>query len=143
MPRDTALAQWVEDHQVTWELLPHRGSRGEVEGEDVVLFARHPELREGDPGCEECQHIYATLCEIAAHVVPPVAPGVRIALSPFDAAFRLRPASEWAPEVVVQIEITPRGVAGAADDGLRRCVHAIESGLQDLGGQPGSWHPPG
>lgn len=143
MPRDAALRKWVRAHEVTFEVAAHRGSHGEVGGADVMLFARHPELGAGDPGCVECQRIYTTLGEIAARVTVPVEPEIRVGLSPFDAAFRLRPQAGWAPEIALEIELTPRGGAAAAGDALRRGVHAVESGLRDLGAQPGPWRSPG
>lgn len=139
---DPALAQWALDHELTFEIAPHHAGRGEISGEDVLLFARHPALREGDPGCEECQRIFTTLRDIAGHVAPGDSPGVRVGLSPFDASFRMRPQSGWAPEVVLEIAITPLG-GGAGDDALRRCVRRVERGLLDLGAQSGAWRSPG
>lgn len=142
MGRDAALAQWVRDHRATWEVAPHRGTHGEAQGYDIVVFARHPELRDGDPGCLECRRIYMTLCELVAHAMPAPPPGVRIALSPFDASFRMRANSGWAPEIALGIEVTPRGLGGAGDAALQDCVHEIESGLQRLGAQSGWWRSP-
>lgn len=143
MAGDAALHQWVRAHKLTFEVVAHRGSQGDVEGADIVLFARHPELVAGDPGCGECQRIYATLGEIAARVTTSVEPAIRVGVSPFDAAFRLRPQADWAPEVALEIELTPRGGGAAAGDALRRGVHEVESGLQALGAQPGPWRSPG
>lgn len=122
---------------MTWEVLPHRDNTGR-RGYDLILYARHPTLEDGDPGCPECRRIYEGLTQLARRSLPRP-DGSRIVIAPFDAAFHMRHENDWAPEILVDLEITPP----SGDDALAlRTVGAIEDALRSAGVQPGRWREP-
>jgi hypothetical protein len=82
--------------------------------------------------------VYERLRAIALHVLESV-PGTRYRMDPFDAAVRLRPEQDWAPEVeltLVVVEVDH----DAPDAGHgRQLLARIESGLEQLGVQRKHW----
>jgi hypothetical protein len=137
MTREPVLGQWVRNHRVTWEVMPHRDNTGR-RGYDLVLYARHPPLRDGDPGCPECRRIYEGLARLARLSLPQRTDS-RISMAPFDAAFHMRRETDWAPEILLSLEITPRG----GDDAVALLsVEDIEDALSAVGAQPGRWREP-
>lgn len=137
------LEQWVREHRVTWET---RARREPPEGQDaraeieVTLLGRSPDGRfpEGDDGY---RLVYDRLRAIALHVLESI-PGTRHRMDPFDAAVRLRPEHDWAPEVELSLVIEDAAPDPSDDDGARRPLAAIESGLERLGAQRGRWRGP-
>lgn len=134
------LEQWVREHRVTWET---RSRREAAQGQDgpaeleLTLLGRCPggHFPVGDDGCAL---VYERLQSIALHVLESVA-GARYRLDPFDAAVRVRPEQDWAPEVELTLVLEaadhdPPDVAHG-----RRLLAEIESGLERLGIQRKHW----
>jgi hypothetical protein len=137
------LRAWIREHRVCWELAPrfevHDHRRIQV-GFDLTLLARHPASLRDEPGCEECYRHYETLREIAQIVLPKGIHPTRCEFTPFDAAYHLRPETQWAPEIELTVEITHRDATfGDVDDDERRCAAEIEEGLRRLGARPRVW----
>lgn len=136
------LGEWIREHQVTWELLPHYEMHGHSRvgtGYDLALFARHPGPLHGDPGCPECFRIYAQLREVASAALPLGTHSSHVVFSPFHAAFHMRKESDWVPEVLLNVEITPHGPVAPAGLDERSYAKEMEDALLKLGAQPGRW----
>lgn len=137
------LEQWVRGHRVTWETRPRREP---PEGQDapaeieLTLLGRSPDGRfpAGDDGY---RLVYDRLRAIALHVLESV-PGARHRMDPFDAAVRLRPEHDWAPEVELSLVIEDGAPDSSDSGGARRQLAEIESGLERLGAQRGHWRGP-
>ena len=143
VPEET-LRTWVQEHRVSWEisawqeLVEH--SPLSV-GFELRLFARHPDGRLADPGCDECVALYEKLRAIALFALPKEQRPTRYDIAPYDASLHLRPESHWQGEVQLAMHIVHRlEYASAVNDCEKRCASEIQESLRGLGVQPKSWH---
>jgi hypothetical protein len=84
-----------------------------------------------DPGCDCVPSLYQGLEQIAARVLPAEA---RVVVEPFDAAFHLRPETQWAPEVELVAAVLHRaGTFEPPDEAERRYPAQIRARLKSLG----------
>lgn len=137
------LEQWVREHCVTWETRlrrePPEGLDAPAEIE-LTLLGRSPDGR-FPAGDDAYRLVYDRLWAIALHVLESV-PGARHRMDPFDAAVRLRPEHDWAPEVELSLVIEDGAPDPSDGEGARRQLVEIESGLERLGVQRKHWHGP-
>jgi hypothetical protein len=133
-----ALRRWIVDHQVCWELSPHTELHLGVRvltGADLELFARMP--GELDPGSSACLEARDRLHEISLRAVPQ---GMRCFLSPFDAAFYLRPQMRFEPMIRLGVEIRHReGTFEPLDSSEQRLLRIVRDRLADLGAAENAW----
>lgn len=142
---EPALREWIRAHQVTWELRSHFEFTGHQKvhaGFDLALFARHPQPLRDDPGCPECIRIHRALREVVAMALPASRSSGGVSISPFVAVLAMRPESNWAPEVELDVEVFQPGGVEPSDADEAECVHAMEDELRRLGAQPKSWQGP-
>jgi hypothetical protein len=138
-----ATRQWAKDNLACWEVSPlvesHRGELMQV-GFDLSLYARVPAMPDGDERSAALVARWEKLQQIALSLTPLLGGDGRIDVDPFDDARRLRPETQFAPEVMLQARLfhssdyfTP---ASAADrEGLR----PIEERLGALGLRAKTW----
>jgi hypothetical protein len=137
------LEEWVREHRVTWETTSRREApQGQDEPPQLefTLLGRYPggQLPVGGDGYVL---VYERLRAIALHVLELV-PQARYRIDPFDAAVRLRPEQDWAPEVELTL-VVEVAEDDPSDAGLRRELLArIESGLDGLGARRKHWREP-
>jgi hypothetical protein len=135
-PAETRV--WAERHRAAWELTPreemHRGQRRQV-GFDLELYARMP--AEIPPGAEQDAAVVAIwdrLREIAESLIPEEPAGDRLEVEAFDVAGRLRPETNFEPEVLLSARIVHAAdyfEPVSADD--RKHLQPLEERLRELG----------
>ncbi len=143
MGPEATLKDWVRQHRVTWELGPWQElveHRPMTVGFELRLFGQHGPHVHASPGCRECVPLYERLRAIALAALPKEHRPTRYQIEPFDAAFRLRPESQWAPEVQLTMHIVHReGYLRPLGECEKRCADEIQKALCGLGVQPKSW----
>jgi hypothetical protein len=143
MTSDSRIREWVLEHRVTWELGPLQeivDHRLVTVGFELRLFAQHSAGAHPLPGCGECLALHDRLRAITIATLPHERRASWWQLAPFDAAFHLRPESEWRPEVELTVQILHRnGSARPLDASEKRCADEVQQALRDLGAQPRSW----
>jgi len=143
METEATLKEWVRQHRVTWEL----GAWQELAehqvttvGFELRLFGQHGPHSGASPGCEQCVSLHEKLRAIALAAFPKEHRPTKYEVEPFDASFRLRPESEWTPEVQLTVHIVHRdGYLRPLDECEKRCAEEIQKALRGLGVQPKSW----
>lgn len=143
METQTTLKEWIRAHKATWELGPWQeivAGRPSAVGFELRLFGQHGPHSGASPGCEHCVSLYEKLRAIALAAFPNEHRPTQYQIEPFDAAFHLRPDSEWAPEVQLVVHIVHReGYLRPVDECEKRCAEEIQKNLRGLGVQPKSW----
>lgn len=139
---DGRLAEWIREHKVTYEILPHFEMHGSARvrvGYDLTLSARHASLHE-DPGCPECYRIHDTLRELVLKAFPEGQHASRVEIAPFHAALHMRPESKWSPEVLLEVEVThAHGTFSPAEAEDEACVRKAQEVLGALGVRSNVW----
>ena len=143
MEPEVTLKEWVRQHRVTWELgalqelVAHRPA---TVGFELRLFGQHGPHSGATPGCQQCVSLYEKLRSIALATFPKEHRPTNYEVEPFDASLRLRPESEWTPEVQLTVHIVHReGYLRPLDECEKRCADEIQRALRRLGVQPKSW----
>lgn len=143
MEPETTLKHWVRQHRVTWELgawqelVEHQPT---TVGFELRLFGQHDPHVQASPGCPECISLHERLRAVAEAALPREHRPTRYEIEPFEAAFRLRPESEWKPEVQLTVRIVHReGYLRPLDECEKRCAEEIQLALRGLGVQPRTW----
>ena len=142
MPTDAETQQWARANKASWELTPlvemHRGERVQV-GFELELYARIPAgLAAEDEGPLEA--LWIRLREIAESLPATLAEAARIEVEPFEPADRLRPETNFAPEVLLKARLFHSSDYFApVDEADRRQVKPVEDRLSALGLRQRSW----
>jgi hypothetical protein len=135
---------WAEANKAAWEIAPlvvlEQGQPVTI-GFELQLFARVPV---GLPPSAERERaviaVWDRLNEIAGSLGPLLGADGRIEVEPWDAASRLRPETEYAPEVLLVARLyhakNTLSPATAAD---RERVRPLEQHLTELGLRQRSW----
>jgi hypothetical protein len=135
---------WARRVKAAWELRPlidqQKGLRIQV-GFELDLYARVP--TEVPPGAERqagAERLWDQLREIAELLLPLAGADGRLEVDPYEAATRLRPETQFAPEML----LTARLFHGPdlripAKEGDRERLKPLEDRLHDLGLKPRSW----
>ena len=135
---------WAQQARAAWEVTPlleqRKGERIQV-GFELNLFARMPtEIPPGPERQAAVERLWDRLREIAESLLPLAGVDGRIDVDPFEAAARLRPETQFAPEML----LTARVYHGSdltvpAKEGDRERLKPLEDRLQDLGLKARSW----
>lgn len=143
MASDSTIEAWVREHRVTWELGPLQevvDHRPATAGFELRVFAQHAAGAHPAPGCAECVSLHDMLRAITLASLPQERRASGYEIVPFDAAFHLRPESEWRPEVQLTVRIVHReGYLSPLDACEKRCAEEVQQALRKLGVQPRSW----
>ncbi len=137
---DANATRWIRQRRVCYEVSPLReidhGGAVHV-GFELTLFA---EAGHDDPGSPELHATHERLKEIVAAVLPHDVRPTAYAFEPFDAAWHLRPQTNWRPEVQLVVRIIHReGYLRPADACESRCVREIQDGLRRAGIPEKGW----
>ena len=136
-----ATRAWAQEAKAAFEVTPlHelvKGERRQV-GFALDLYARIPAgLASPD---EVFAAIWDRLSEIAEDLLALAGAAGRIEIEPFDMANRLRPETQFAPEILLQARLVHGAdhLAAPAEDETGR-LHALEERLRELGLRARSW----
>jgi hypothetical protein len=145
MPIDPAECRtWAQQAKAAWEVTPlvemERGAQVQV-GFELSLYARIP--TDSPAGAERQAAVvglWDRLREIAESLLPLAGADGRIEVDPFEAAARLRPETQFAPELL----LTARLFHGSdllvpVKAGDRERLRPLEDRLHELGLKPRSW----
>jgi len=143
MPIDAAECRtWAQQVKAAWELTPlielERGEQVQV-GFELSLFARAPP--EVLPGREAAvSTLWDRMREIAESLVPVAGPDARIEVDPFEDADRLRPETQFAPEVLLSARLFHGSdLLAPVKPGDRERLRPLEDRLHDLGLKQHCW----
>ena len=135
---------WARDVKAAWEITPlveHQKGAAIQVGFELSLYARiRTEIPPGPERQAAAEGLWERLREIAESLVPLAGADGRVELDPFEAAERLRPETQFAPEML----LTARLFHGsdflvAVKDGDRERLKPLEDRLHELGLKPRSW----
>jgi hypothetical protein len=145
MAIDTAGCRtWAELTKAAWEITPlvdqQKGVPVQV-GFELSLYARIPiEIPPGPEREAAVGGLWDRLREIAESLLPLAGADGRVEVAPFEAAARLRPETQFAPEML----LTARLFHGSdlqrpVQEGDRESLKPLEDRLNELGLKPRSW----
>ncbi len=136
-----ATRTWAEENKAAWDVEPlfemQKGGRVQV-GFELDLYARVPPGKAyAEPVLEG---LWDRLREIAESLLAQLGPDARIEVDPFEAADRLRPETQFAPEVLLQARsFHASHYFAPVDEGERAQMRPIEERLRELGLRARSW----
>lgn len=135
---------WALQVKAAWEVAPliemERGAQVQV-GFELSLFARAPtDLPPGADRQAGDEALWDRMREIAESLVPLAGTDARIEVDPFEAASRLRPETQFAPEILLSARLF-RGsdLLVPVKTGDRERLKPLEDRLHELGLKPRSW----
>jgi hypothetical protein len=130
--------EWAQQVKAAWEVSPlvemERGTQVQV-GFELELYARIPaELPPSDKGEEASEAIWDRLREIAESLLPLAGANARLEVDPFEAAARLRPETQFAPEVLLSARLFHGSdLLAPVQPGDRERLKPVEDRLLELG----------
>jgi len=135
---------WAEQAKAAWEVTPliemERGQQVQV-GFDLELFVRFPPGM--PPGPERRAAVLALwdrMREIAESLAPLAGADARVEVDPFDEATRLRPETQFAPEILLTARLYHGSdLLAPVQPGDRERLRPLEERLHELGLKPRSW----
>ncbi|HUL75863.1 MAG TPA: hypothetical protein VL691_01260 [Vicinamibacteria bacterium] len=145
MPIEPAECRaWAQEVKAAWEVTPliemERGQQVQV-GFELSLFARVP--AEAAPGAARETAVGALwdrLREIAESLVTLAGPDARIEVDPFEDADRLRPETQFSPEVLLSARLFHGAdLLAPVKPGDRERLKPLEDRLHDLGLRQHTW----
>ncbi len=140
----TECRTWAQQWKAAWEVTPlvemERGSQVQV-GFELSLYARVPtDVPPGSEGDAAFEALWDRLREIAESLVPLAGKDARIEVDPFEAAARLRPETQFAPEILLSARLFHGSdLLAPAKPGERERLRPLEDRLHELGLKPRSW----
>ncbi len=135
---------WARKNKAAWEIAPliemRKGERVQV-GFELSLYARLPPMAGATSEDEAAvEGLWDRLREIAESLVPLAGQGARIEIDPFEDAGRLRPETNFAPEVLLTARLFHASDYFApVGEGDRERMKPIEARLAELGLRQRSW----
>ncbi|HYN05609.1 MAG TPA: hypothetical protein VE359_24395 [Vicinamibacteria bacterium] len=140
----TECRTWAQQSKAAWEVTPlvemERGSQVQV-GFELSLYARVP--TDVPPGSERdaaFEALWDRLRGIAESLVPLAGKDARIEVDPFEAAARLRPETQFAPEILLSARLFHGSdLLAPMKPGERELLRPLEDRLHELGLKPRSW----
>ncbi len=135
---------WAQQSKVAWEVTPliemEKGSAVQV-GFELNLFAREPtDLPPGPERQAAVEGLWDRMREIAESLVPLAGPDARIEVDPYEAADRLRPETQFAPEVLLSARLFHgSNLLEPVKPGDRERLKPLEERLHELGLKERSW----
>jgi hypothetical protein len=137
----SAVRTWAHDARAAFEIAPlfelERGQRVQL-GFELDLYARIAGGLAASEG--EISALWDRLREVAESLVGVLGADGRVEIAPFDMADRLRPETDFVPEVLLQARLYhgAEHVAAAPESGSGR-IAPLEARLRELGLRPRSW----
>lgn len=135
---------WAAQAKAAWEVTPlialERGTQVQV-GFELSLFARVPtEIPPGPERQAAVERLWDRLREVAESLLPLAGADGRIEVDPFEAAARLRPETQFAPEVLLSARLFHGpDLLVPVQAGDRERLKPLEDRLHDLGLKARSW----
>jgi hypothetical protein len=135
---------WAAQAKAAWEVTPliqlERGTQVQV-GFELSLFARVPtEIPPGPERQAAVERLWDRLREVAESLLPLAGADGRIEVDPFEAAARLRPETQFAPEVLLSARLFHGSdLLVPVQAGDRERLKPLEDRLHDLGLKARSW----
>jgi hypothetical protein len=135
---------WAQQVKAAWDVSPliemERGQQVQV-GFELELYARVP--TEVPPSMERLsavEAIWDRLRAIAESLLPLAGRDARLEVDPFDAAARLRPETQFAPEVLLSARLFHGpDLLAPVRPGDRERLKPVEDRLGELGLKARSW----
>ena len=135
---------WAQLARAAWEVSPlvemERGAQVQV-GFELELYARVPtEVPASGESQEAAEALWDRLREIAESLLPLAGADARLEVDPFDSAARLRPETQFAPEVLLSARLFHGSdLLAPVRPGDRELLKPIEERLNELGLKARSW----
>jgi hypothetical protein len=135
---------WAQLARAAWEVSPlvelERGEQVQV-GFELELYARVPtEAPASREGQDAVEALWDRLREIAESLLPLAGADARLEVDPFEAAARLRPETQFAPEVLLSARLFHGSdLLAPVEPGDRERLKPIEDRLSELGLKARSW----
>lgn len=135
---------WAGEVKAAWEVTPliemEKGAAVQV-GFELNLFARVPEgLPPGPERQAGVETLWDRMREIAESLVPLAGPDARIEVDPYEAAARLRPETQFAPEMLLSARLYHgSNLLAPIEPGDRELLKPLEERLHELGLKQRSW----
>ena len=135
---------WAQQARAAWEVTPlleqRKDERIQV-GFELSLFARMP--TDVPPGPERqaaVERLWDRLREIAESLLPLAGADGRLEVDPFEAAARLRPETQFAPEILLSARLFHGAdLLVPIEEGDRERLKPLEDRLHELGLKARSW----
>jgi len=135
---------WAQQAKAAWEVTPliemERGTQVQV-GFELNLFARVPTDVPPDADREaSVESLWDRMREIAESLLPLAGTDARLEVDPFEAAARLRPETQFAPEILLSARLFHgSNLLDPVKPGDRERLKPLEDRLHELGLKHGSW----
>ncbi len=138
------LTELAKRYRLCWEVWPEYVYVGEERrqvGFQVELCGTHePGVEHPEPGCPDCQRIFAALHEIAEWILPRERRPSTYKIGPYDQAIRYTRVRGNRPDVTLTIKIVHReGFERPVDACEVRCLKEMQERLKELGAQERQW----
>jgi len=138
-----ATREWAAANKACWEVTPliekHKGELVQV-GYDLSLFARIPGMPAGEERHAAILALWDRLQEVAQSLAPLLGSDGRIDVEPFEEAGRLRPETQYEPELMLQARLFhPADYFAPASAADRERLRPIEERLGELGLRAKTW----
>ena len=135
---------WAHLARAAWEVSPlvemERGVPVQV-GFELELYARVPtEVPPSGERQDAAEALWDRLREIAESLLPLAGADARLEVGPFEAAARLRPETQFTPEVLLSARLFHgSNLLAPVRPGDRELLKPIEERLNELGLKARSW----
>jgi hypothetical protein len=135
---------WAQQARAAWEVSPlvemERGAQVQV-GFELELYARVPtEVPPSAESQDAFEALWDRLREIAESLLPLAGADARLEVDPFEAAARLRPETQFTPEVLLSARLFHGSdLLAPVKPGDRERLKPIEERLHELGLRARSW----
>jgi len=135
---------WAQQAKAAWEVAPlielERGTPVQV-GFELELYARVPtEIPPSEERQDAVEALWDRLREIAESLLPLAGADGRIEVDPFEAAARLRPETQFTPEVLLSARLFHGSdLLVPVKEGDRERLKPLEDRLHELGLKARSW----
>jgi hypothetical protein len=141
---DAQCRTWAQQNKVAWEVTPliemERGAQVQV-GFELSLFARVPtSLPPGEDRQAAVEALWDRMQTIAESLVLLMGADARLEVDPYEAAARLRPETQFAPEILLSARLFHGpDLLAPVRPGDRERLKPLEDRLHELGLKPRSW----
>jgi hypothetical protein len=132
------LKELVNRHKVCWKVWPEyvyvRSEKRQI-GYELELAGTHePGVKHPEPGCEDCQHVFTALRQIAEYILPREKRPSMYEIGQFNQAITYSRLHANRPDVILSVKVLHRhGYERPVDECEDRCLKEMEDRLRDLG----------